>query len=163
MREEGRIFAHAREDGGSPTPIDVRETARSLSTSRAFGRSNRFGRTGNTRRSKGLRQRSPLSFWIDRMRGWQTTASTAAALRATVAARIEETTMQVPPLDTIPDLRTRASANLACMQFEAAHRILMANQELYGHVAMDPTIVIAFAQLIATNHASTHLVGPVTP
>ena len=62
--------------------------------------------------------------------------------------------MRMPDLSNIPDSHTRAAAQLAAMQFEAAHTMLMANQQVYGMVSMDASIVIALAHVIATNHAS---------
>jgi hypothetical protein len=66
--------------------------------------------------------------------------------------------MHQPDLSHITDLRTRASAHLATMQVEAAQKILMANGEMFGPVAMNPAIAIALAQVIALNHASPNLV-----
>jgi hypothetical protein len=65
--------------------------------------------------------------------------------------------MRSTDLSHIHDIRTRASAELAAMQMDAAHALLMANMEMYGAVSMDAAIVISLAQVIATNHASPNL------
>jgi hypothetical protein len=67
--------------------------------------------------------------------------------------------MHMPDFSHIADTRTRASAQIAVMQVDAAHKILMANAELYGSVSLDAVVVIALAQVIATNHASGHFVS----
>ena len=62
--------------------------------------------------------------------------------------------MHMPDLSRIHDVRTRAAAQLAAMQVDAAHAILLANQEMYGAVSMNAAIVVSLAQVIATNHAA---------
>jgi hypothetical protein len=70
------------------------------------------------------------------------------------ASADQEIRMRMPDLSHIHDSHTRAAAQLAAMQFEAAHAMLLANQEMYGAVSMNATIVVALAQVIATNHAN---------
>jgi hypothetical protein len=81
------------------------------------------------------------------------TSSSSILPRSTIA----EPDMHTPSFEHIPDLRTRAAAALACTQFGAAHDILLANQEMYGVVSMNPAIVIALATVIAMNQASANL------
>jgi hypothetical protein len=87
-------------------------------------------------------------------RAMSSTSSSSILPRSTIA----EPDMHKPSFEHIADLRARAAATLACTQFDAAHEILLANQEMYGVVSMNPAIVIALAQIIATNQASASLV-----